>query len=60
MLNTVYGLVNLYFSNFLDVLLHDEVRQQSRSNRGVLILNLMEIALRQLFHVNQKLETYYV
>lgn len=60
MLNTVYGLVNLYFSDFLDVLLHDEVRQQSRSNRGVLMLNLMEIALRQLFHVNQELETYYV
>lgn len=47
---------NLYFSNFLDVLLYDEVRQQqSRSNRGVPFLNLMEIALRQLFRVNQEL-----
>lgn len=57
MLNT--GLVDLLtciLKNFPDVLLYDRVRQQqSRSNQRVPVLNIMKIALRQLFCGNQEL-----
>lgn len=52
MLYTVHGLVDLYLSNTLDVLLYDEVHwQQLCSYRDVPTFNLVEIALRQLFHI---------